>query len=181
MSPLRHVLAGALLCTTLFGSGIAAQAAPGEVCYLGQCGPGAAGTGASAPAKSQLTKVAERGSWGLYEDQDGTALLVDSFADRAKLALVVKNNEAGLVLADPAWDLPAGETYPIRITIDGTVYKGTAKVSSDGKMIAVHGLSRDFLQEFYRGSVAVITVAESRWSFALQPAMELIDVFLTRS
>ncbi len=179
MSSLRHSLAGALLCTTLLGGGLSAHAAPQQPCYFDECGPGVSGKVTPRSEDSQLVEKAQRGSWTLYEDQDGTALLMDSFSDGAKLALIVKKDEVGLVLADSAWELPAGETYPIRMTVDGTVYSGTAKVTPDGKMIAVHNLSRSFLQAFYRGETAVITVADSRWSLALRPASELIDVILT--
>jgi hypothetical protein len=54
MNSLRRAMVGALLGTALAGSALAAPSGPGQVCYFGECGPGASAPAApatpSAPA-----------------------------------------------------------------------------------------------------------------------------------
>jgi hypothetical protein len=139
----------ALLC----GIGILIGAAAATPARAGDVGDYAEGSviPVASPA-SDLTKLTEHGSWAVYSNRDGTVMIVDDFTDGAKLALVLNNEKACMVLGDPAWRLPAEQEYSIKISVDGDLYSATGKVSPDGRMLLIDDLTTTFVQALYRGN-----------------------------
>ncbi len=167
MSTLRQALAGVLLCTTLLGSGIVAQAAPGQVCYFGQC------SAATVAAEPQSKIVVEHGSWAVVKDGN-SIMIVDRFESGAKLAILPSGGKFSLLLMDPAWELRQGDSFVINIDVDGTNYVGTARVV-DGQAVAVEGLAHDFLQAVYKGQRASLRIGNRSWELTLAGAAQSID------
>lgn len=136
-----------------------ASAAPGQVCYFGEC---RASTGqnvqpAPAPASTKSRVVARSGSWSVTLVGDG-AMIVDEFANGSKFAILTyPEGKLGLLLTHPDWRLKQGQRAEMSIRIDGEVFKGTAVADEHG-MLEVDGASKDLLKALYNGRQGRIEV-----------------------
>ncbi|MBV8186366.1 MAG: hypothetical protein JO339_03930 [Alphaproteobacteria bacterium] len=143
------------------GSWVApASAAPGQVCYFGECGSKSAAPASgqsSNQAKSRL--LSQHGSWKAVLIGQG-AMIYDQFDNGAKFAILAyPEGKFGLLLSHPEWHLKAGQPAEMSIRIDGDVYKGKAVANENG-MLEVDGVSKDLLKALYNGRKGRIEVGE---------------------
>jgi hypothetical protein len=143
-----------------------ALAAPGQVCYFGECVPSVAPTVATtapaaptgAPAVGQKT-IAQHGSWSGVVDGD-IDMIVDKFNDGSTFAVAFEKMDKGaLVMSSPKWRLTAGQILEMKITIDGRLFTGKAS-ALDSQTIGMDGVSQAFVQAFYHGHKAQVSVGE---------------------
>ena len=178
MVKLSRVAVSALFAFGLAGSlaGFSASAAPGQVCYFGECRAQAAP--ATAPASTQSRVIAKRGSWSAVLVGDG-AMIIDEFANGSKFAIVAHpEGKFSLMLMHPEWRLKAGQQAAMLVKIDGEVYKGTA-VANDKGILEVEGASREMLQRLYRGRQGRIEVGDYSFTMTnLADAKAVIDAVL---
>jgi hypothetical protein len=175
MSSSRRLLTGALFCTSLLGGTVAVQAAPGQVCYFGECMNGAKVVPApqQAAPSNRFKIVAQRGSWAVVSDGN-VVMVVDRFENGSKLAILKSAGKYFLVLTDPGMKLREGESLPVQINVDGTNYMETARAVSD-KAAAVEGLKVNFLRAFFNGEKALVRVGKLTWTLSLVGAAQAID------
>lgn len=136
-----------------------ASAAPGQVCYFGECRPSTnqSAKAQPAPASTQSKVIAKSGSWSLTRVGDG-AMIVNQFNNGSKFAILVyPEGKLSLLLTHPDWRLQKGQKAQMSVTIDGEVYKGTA-VADDYGMLEVDGASKDLLKALYNGRKGRIEV-----------------------
>lgn len=186
MIKLSRVAVSALFALGLAGAaaGIAspAAAAPGQVCYFGECrtstGPGTQAAPAPTPASTQSKLIAKRGSWSAVLVGEG-AMIIDEFANGSKFAIVAyPEGKFGLMLMHPEWRLKAGQRAEMSVKIDGETYKGTA-VANDKGILEVDGCSKDMLKALYRGRQGRIEVADYSFTMTnLADAKSVIDAVL---
>jgi len=157
-----------------------ASAAPGQVCYFGECrasnGPSAQPAPAPAPApKTQSRVVAKSGSWSATLVGDG-AMIVDEFANGSKFAILAyPEGKLSLLLTHPDWRLKQGQRAEMAIRIDGEVFKGTAVADQYG-MLEVDGASKDLLKALYNGRKGRIEVGDYSFDMTnLADAAAVID------
>ncbi|MFO1159404.1 MAG: hypothetical protein U1E60_11240 [Reyranellaceae bacterium] len=164
-----------------------ASAAPGQVCYFGECRPSVASNAApSAPAPATVPTsqargvVAKRGSWSATLIGDG-AMFIDQFDNGAKFAILAyPEGKVGLLLTHPEWRLKAGQRVEMTIRIDNDLYKGTAVANEQG-MLEVDGASKDLLPALYRGRKGRIEVANYSFDMTnLADAAAVIDEAVAR-
>ena len=188
MIKLSRVAVSALFAFGLVGAaaGMAspASAAPGQVCYFGECrtstGPSAQPTPVPAPtpASTQSKLIAKRGSWSAVLVGEG-AMIIDEFANGSKFAIVAyPEGKFGLMLMHPEWRLKAGQRAEMSVKIDGETYKGTA-VANDKGILEVDGCSKDMLKALYRGRQGRIEVGDYSFTMTnLADAKSVIDAVL---
>lgn len=174
------------LAGALAGMSTPASAAPGQVCYFGECrtstGPSAQAAPAPAPAptlaSTQSKLIARRGSWSAVMVGEG-AMIIDEFANGSKFAIVAyPEGKFGLMLMHPEWRLKAGQRAEMSVTIDGETYKGTA-VANDKGILEVDGCSKEMLQKLYRGRQGRIEVGDYSFTMTnLTDAKSVIDAVL---
>ena len=172
------------LAGALAGMTTPASAAPGQVCYFGECrastGPSARPAQPAAPTtvSTQSKLIARRGSWSAVMIGEG-AMIVDEFANGSKFAILAyPEGKFGLMLMHPEWRLKAGQRAEMSVTIDGEVYKGTA-VANDKGILEVEGASREMLQRLYRGRQGRIEVGDYSFTMTnLADAKAVIDAVL---
>ena len=152
---LALALAGALAG----GSIGPASAAPGQVCYFGECSTSAAPS--PAPANQAKPRpLPQHGSWRSVLIGQG-AMVYDQFDNGAKFAILIypEGNKFGLLLSHPEWHLKAGQQASMTVRIDGDVYKGKAVANENG-FLEVDGVSKDLLKALYNGRKGRIEVGE---------------------
>ena len=186
MIKLSGVAVSALFAFGLAGAaaGIAtpAGAAPGQVCYFGECrtstGPSAQVAPAPAPASTQSKLIAKRGGWSAVLVGEG-AMIIDEFANGSKFAIVAyPEGKFGLMLMHPEWRLKAGQRAEMSVKIDGETYKGIA-VANDKGPLEVDGCSKDMLKALYRGRQGRIEVGDYSFTMTnLADAKSVIDAVL---
>ncbi|WP_395714224.1 hypothetical protein [Reyranella sp.] len=172
------------LAGALAGMTAPASAAPGQVCYFGECRtstrPSAQATPAPAPtpASTQSKLIAKRGSWSAVLVGEG-AMIIDEFANGSKFAIVTyPEGKFGLMLMHPDWRLKAGQRAEMSVKIDGETYKGTA-VANDKGILEVDGCSKDMLKALYRGRQGRIEVGDYSFTMTnLADAKSVIDAVL---
>ena len=172
------------LAGALAGTASPAAAAPGQVCYFGECrastGPSAQPTPAPTPtpASTQSKLIAKRGSWSAVLVGEG-AMIIDEFANGSKFAIVAyPEGKFGLMLMHPEWRLKAGQRAEMSVKIDGETYKGTA-VANDKGILEVDGCSKDMLKALYRGRQGRIEVGDYSFTMTnLGDAKAVIDAVL---
>jgi hypothetical protein len=149
-----------------------ASAAPGQVCYFGEC---SASTAPSAPSQSKARLLSKHGSWSAVLIGQG-AMIVDEFANGSKFAILAyPEGKFGLLLTHPEWRLQRGQQVEMSIRIDGEVYKGKA-VANEGGMLEVDGISKALLTALYRGQQGRIEIADYRFDMTnLADAAAAID------
>ncbi|MFO1084127.1 MAG: hypothetical protein U1E21_06175 [Reyranellaceae bacterium] len=165
------------LAGALAGLSVSASAAPGQVCYFGECR--AQATPATAPTTTQSRVIAKRGSWSAVLVGEG-AMIIDEFANGSRFAIVAHpEGKFGLMLMHPEWRLKAGQQAEMSVKIDGEVYKGTA-VANDKGILEVDGCSKDMLKALYRGRQGRIEVGDYSFTMTnLADAAAVIDAVLT--
>lgn len=152
-------LVGALAGTTA----IPASAAPGQVCYFGECQASTGPSTQSAPSTTQSQLIAKRGSWSAHLVGE-SAVIVDEFDNGARFAIVAHaDGRFGLVLTDPEWRLKQGQRASIKVTIDGEAYQGTAVANGQG-MLEIPDASKDMLKALFRGRQGRIEVGDDRYN-----------------
>ena len=166
------------LSGALAGFAAPASAAPGQVCYFGECRASTAPAAPSAPASTKSRVIAKSGSWSVTLVGQG-AMIVDEFANGSKFAILAyPEGKFGLMLMHPEWRLRAGQRAEMSVTIDGEVYKGTA-VANDKGILEVEGASREMLQRLYRGRQGRIEVGDYSFTMTnLADAKAVIDAVL---
>lgn len=169
------------LAGALAGMTTPASAAPGQVCYFGECRASTGPSARPAPATTASTQsklIARRGSWSAVMIGEG-AMIVDEFANGSKFAILAyPEGKFGLMLMHPEWRLRAGQRAEMSVTIDGEVYKGTA-VANDKGILEVEGASREMLQRLYRGRQGRIEVGDYSFTMTnLADAKAVIDAVL---
>ena len=148
-------LAGALAGTTA----IPASAAPGQVCYFGECRASTGPSTQPAPTTNPSRLIAKRGSWSAHL-VGKSAVIVDEFNNGAKFAIVAHaDGRFDLALSDPEWRLKQGQRASIKVTIDGDAYQGTAVANGQG-MLEVADASKDMLKALFRGRQGRIEVGD---------------------
>ena len=148
-------LVGALAGTTA----IPASAAPGQVCYFGECRASTGPSAQPAPSTTQSRLIARRGSWSAHLVGE-QAVIVDEFNNGARFAIVAHaNGRFDLVLTHPEWRLKQGQRASIKVTIDGDGYQGTA-VANGHSMLEVANASQDMLRALFRGRQGRIEVGD---------------------
>lgn len=182
MIKLSRVAVSALFAFGLAGvlAGVAApaSAAPGQICYFGECrpstGPSAQTTPAPAPVSTQSKLIAKRGSWSALMIGDG-AMVVDEFANGSKFAILAHpDGKFGLMLMHPEWRLKPGQRAEMTVKIDGEVYKGTA-VANDKGILEVDGCSKEMVKALYDGRQGRIEVGD--YSFTMTNLADAKAVF----
>lgn len=186
MIKLSRVAVSALFALGLAGAaaGLAspASAAPGQVCYFGECrastGPSAQPAPAPTPASTQSKVIARRGSWSAVLVGEG-AMIIDEFANGSKFAIVAyPEGKFGLMLTHPEWRLKAGQRAEMSVKIDGETYKGTA-VANDKGILEVDGCSKEMLKALYGGRQGRIEVGDYSFTMTnLSDAKSVIDAVL---
>lgn len=186
MIKLSRVAVSALFAFGLAGAlaGVAApvSAAPGQICYFGECrpstGPGVQTTPAPAPVSTQSKLIAKHGSWSALLVGNG-AMIVDEFANGSKFAILAyPEGKFGLMLTHPEWRLKAGQRAEMSVTIDGEVYKGTA-VANDKGILEVDACSKEMLKALYKGRQGRIEVGGYSFTMTnLADAAAVIDAVL---
>jgi len=186
MIKLSRVAVSALFALGLAGAaaGLAspASAAPGQVCYFGECrastGPSTQSAPAPTPASTQSKVIARRGSWSAVLVGEG-AMIIDEFANGSKFAIVAyPEGKFGLMLTHPEWRLKAGQRAEMSVKIDGETYKGTA-VANDKGILEVDGCSKEMLKALYGGRQGRIEVGDYSFTMTnLADAKSVIDAVL---
>jgi len=160
MSGVRFVL-GAILA---IGFSITAEAV--ELCdyVIGGCPkePAPQSSTSGSASTEVETFFPGYGGWSAIA-QGERILLTDSFTDGSKLALLIEVHDLGLLgtalmLNAPNWQLPAGQSWEIKMKVDDRLFSGVA-VARDSNTIALNGLDMAFLRAFRAGRHAEITVA----------------------
>ncbi|MFO1159420.1 MAG: hypothetical protein U1E60_11320 [Reyranellaceae bacterium] len=167
------------LAGVLAGSWAApASAAPGQVCYFGECRTSTAQV-QPAPASTGSKVIAKRGSWSAQLVGEGV-MIVDEFANGSKFAIVTyPQGRFGLLLTHPDWRLKAGQRAEMSVKIDGEAYKGTAVVNEHG-MLEVESASKELLQALYRGRQGRIEVGDYSFTMTnLADAAAVIDAVVS--
>ena len=172
--------AGALLGVTT-----PASAAPGQVCYFGECAASASPnpTPPQRPVETRPAEtrpdapreVSQRGSW--HGVQAGPAALVyDRFDNGAKFAIVFQpEGRLGLMLSHPQWHLRKGQEVEVSIHIDREVYNGKAMVNDSG-VLEADDVGKALVTAFYRGHKAQIVVGDYTFDMnSLPDAAAVID------
>jgi hypothetical protein len=132
-----------------------ASAAPGQVCYFGECGVSTVSGSPSTTSNARL--LSQHGSWKAVLIGQG-AMVYDQFDNGAKFAILAyPEGKFGLLLSHPEWHLKAGQGAELSISIDGDVYKGKAVVNDNG-MLEVDGVSKELLKALYNGRKGRIEV-----------------------
>ena len=168
------------LAGALAGSwAVPASAAPGQVCYFGECGA-SSGTASRSTAPQSAPQSAPRelprhGSWHAVT-MGGGAMIVDEFPNGAKFAILAyPQGGFGLLLTHPEWHLKKGQRADMSIEIDGEVYTGKAVVNDKG-LLEVEGVSKDLLKALYNGRKGRIEVGEYSFTMSnLADAAAAID------
>jgi hypothetical protein len=175
MSLLRRPLIAALFCTALLGGMVAGQAAPGQICYFGECmnGPPVAPAPQRAAPSNRFKIVAQHGSWAVVSDGN-VVMVIDRFENGSKLAILKDAGKYFLVLTDPRIRLRVDDSLPIKINVDGANYVGTARAVSDNTA-AVQGLKPNFLRTFFNGETALVRIGKLSWQLNLAGAAQAID------
>ena len=160
------------LAGALAGPWAPASAAPGQVCYFGEC---SASTAPAAPTQSKARLLSKHGSWSAMVVGQG-AMIVDEFANGAKFAILAyPEGKFGLLLTHPEWRLRKGERAELVIRIDGEAYSGEVVANENGMLEAV-GASKALLTALYRGRKGLIEVGEYRFEMTnLGDAKAAID------
>jgi hypothetical protein len=146
-----------------------AAAAPGQVCYFGECGPGTApqapaspspvSGGQSAGSGSPVQKISEHGSW-IAVSSGRMLMIIDKFSDGSQFAIVDRGDgNFGVILKNPRWRLATGQRYIMTIKIDGHAFTAMSP-ALDETMIGLENASKDFVAALYSGHRARIEVGE---------------------
>ena len=138
---------------------IPASAAPGQVCYFGECRVSTGPSAQPAPSATRSQLIAKRSSLSAHLVGE-QAVIVDEFNNGARFAIVARaDGRFGLVLTHPEWRLKQGQRASIKVTIDGDAYQGTAVVNGHG-MLEVADASKDMLKALFRGRQGRIEVGD---------------------
>jgi hypothetical protein len=167
------------LAGALAGTATPAAAAPGQVCYFGECRASTGPATRPAPASTQSRVIAKSGSWSAVLVGEG-AMIIDQFANGSRFAIVAyPEGKFGLMLMHPEWRLKAGYRAEMTVKIDGEVYKGVA-VANDKGVLEVDGASKEMLKALYRGRQGRIEVGDYSFTMTnLADAKAVIDAVLT--
>jgi len=148
-------LVGALAGTTA----IPASAAPGQVCYFGECRASTGPSTQPAPTTNPSRLIAKRGSWSAHLVGQ-SAVIVDEFNNGARFAIVAHaDGRFGLMLSHPEWRLKQGQRASMKVTIDGETFQGTAVANGHG-MLEIPDASKDMLKTLFRGRQGRIEVGD---------------------
>jgi hypothetical protein len=171
--------------TALFAIGLAAlagsltapaTAAPGDICYFGECRSSAApATPAPSAQPAQIRTVAQHGSWKAIAVGTG-AMVVDEFDNGAKFAvLIYPDGKLGLMVSHPTWNLNRGQQIEMRVQIDGEAFRGTAVVNESG-ILEINSLNKSLLAALYRGRKGLVEAGGYRFEMTnLADAAAAID------
>jgi len=141
----------------------------GAVCYLGECTtampadttPSMNGSRVSfspSPAQQKPVKVAEHNSWSAFAYND-QMFIMDEFNDGSKFAIVEAGEKVGVQMANLSWHLVPGQSYKMKITIDGRVFSGTVPVM-DKTTLGYEDVPSDFIAAFCNGHTAHIEIEQ---------------------
>lgn len=163
------------LAGALAGFAASASAAPGQVCYFGECRASTGPSAQTAPAPTQSRVIAKSGSWSVTLVGQG-AMVVDEFANGSKFAILTyPDGKLSLLLTHPDWRLKQGQRAEMSIRIDGEVFKGTAVANEHG-LLEVDGASKDLLKALYNGRKGRIEVGDYSFDMTnLADAAAVID------
>ena len=163
------------LAGALAGMTTPASAAPGQVCYFGECRASTAPAAPSAPASTKSRVIAKSGSWSVTLVGQG-AMIVDEFANGSKFAILAyPEGKLGLLLTHPDWRLKRGQRAEMSIRIDGELFEGTAVANEHG-MLEVDGVAKDLLKALYNGRKGRIEVGDYSFDMTnLADAAAVID------
>jgi hypothetical protein len=153
-----------------------ASAAPGQVCYFGECSTSTAPAAPPASAQpSEARALPKHGSWKAVVIGEG-AMIVDEFDNGAKFAILAyPEGKIGLLLSHPDWHLKRGQQVEMVVRIDGEVFGGSAVVNEKG-FLEVVGVSKALVAALYRGRKGRIEVADYRFDMTnLADAAAAID------
>lgn len=169
MSHFRRMILALAFVGALTGHANAAQ-----VCYFGECGPVASSpastTAKAAPAATPLPETS--GSWQLF-DRNGQRMSIDKFDDGSGLAIGKVKGELTFLLIHPRWSLTQGQTFNVRMNIDGHLFTGAAR-AMDATTLAIESVSANVVQTMYRGTKATISIADYSWDLDLANASRAI-------
>jgi hypothetical protein len=150
----------------------AVAAAPGQVCYFGECAPGAAPQVPAQPAaqpsqsgsgcQDSAQTISEHGSWKAVASCS-MIMIVDEFDDGSKFAIVDTGGKVGIVLKNPHWHLSTGKRFVVTISVDGHEFSAMVP-ALDSTMIGLEDVSMDFVKALYRGHKARIQVGQESFT-----------------
>lgn len=164
------------LAGTLAGSWVGpASAAPGQVCYFGECSNSVAPAAAPSSQTIESRTLSKHGSWKAVVVGEG-AMIIDEFDNGAKFGvLAYPGGKFGLLLSHPEWRLTAGQSVEMIVRIDGEAFKGTAVANEKG-LLEVDGVSKELVTALYRGRTGQIEVGKYRFDMTnLADAAAAID------
>jgi hypothetical protein len=153
-----------------------ASAAPGQVCYFGECSTSATPVAPAPSAQSSEARtLPKHGSWKAVVIGQGS-MIVDEFDNGAKFAILAyPEGKIGLLLSHPDWRLKRGQQIELTVRIDGEVFKGTAVINEKG-FLEVDGVGKAFVAALYRGRKGQIEVGDYRFDMTnLADAAAAID------
>ena len=164
MSKMSRTAVSAALALALAGalagaSTAPASAAPGQVCYFGECSTSTAPSPAPANNQAKARPLPQHGSWRSVLIGQG-AMVYDQFDNGAKFAILFyPEGKFGLLMGHPEWHLKAGQQASMTVRIDGDVYTGKA-VANDNGLLEVDGVSKELLKALYNGRKGRIEVGD---------------------
>ena len=173
-----HMAVVALVTLGLAGALAApASAAPGEVCYFGECGAVASPPVSSrAPEPAATTVLKTYGSWKVVVGSNDQRMIIDTFDDGSGLAIGKVKGEFTFLLIQPRWSLTQGETFKVKMNIDGQLFAGSAH-AMDATTLAIESVSANVVQAMYRGDKATIAIADQTWDINLVNGSRAIEVW----
>ena len=156
----RSSIAALVVTASLTSS---AFAAPGRSCYFGECSAVAVAPAAvSAPAStvsSEFRRIAGHGTWTAMSDGQAT-LVVDTFNDGSKFAIAdYGNGKGGLIFSRPSWQMTKGQTYTMKIDVDGQSFTGTV-IASNAMTLLLDDVTTAFVSAIYNGRKGEIRIGD---------------------
>lgn len=131
---------------------------------------GVAALGAVSGTPAKADTFAQHGLWTSFVDKlDGHIATgaVTRLDDGSLVAVLITQNRVMLRLSGRGWELRTGTSTPIRIRVDGTVYRGSGEAVNDSEY-QVADLPADFIEALMQGRRALVEINGSVWNLNLQ-------------
>jgi hypothetical protein len=165
MTRLRHFVLALATTSVLAGGVFGANA----------CAPMPTPTPAAAktqPVTPAAKVIAKYGDWEV-RSLNGQRYVSQRFDDGASVMMARINGDYVVMFINPVWKLTEGQEFPVKATIDGKGFEGTA-TALDGTSVAIR-VNANFMKAMYRGDQAVITVVRDKWTLGLSDAAKALD------
>jgi hypothetical protein len=103
-------------------------------------------------------------------DDDGDRICVVetemSGGSEVSLFAIAARKDIHMIFHNPKWRMDTGETYDVKVSIDGHIYKGQVNVLKRD-VLAFVNLEVDFIKAFIDGNQMIAYLGKERWTMNL--------------